>query len=65
MESNQALFFATVGLLVIAVVLLMATYADAHAQINCIAGPGGIRNCTTVPTGPVVRCSGAPTVACQ
>jgi uncharacterized protein YraI len=62
----QALFYATIGLLVIAMVALaMAAYADAQTPINCPAGPGGILDCTAVPTGPVVRCSGAPTVGCQ
>jgi len=50
------LFFATVGLLVIALVaLFMAAYADAQTRINC----------TTVPTDPVVHCSGAPTAGWQ
>ena len=63
---QAALFFVTFGLLVIALAaLLMAAYADAQTPINCTAGPGGILNCTTVPTGPVDPCSGAPTVGCQ
>jgi hypothetical protein len=62
----QALFYITVGLLVITLVALsMAAYADPQTPISCPAGPGGILNCTTVPTGPIVRCSGAPTVGCQ
>jgi hypothetical protein len=62
----QALFYATIGLLVIALVALaMAAYADAQTPSNCPAGSGGILNCTAVPTTPVVRCSGAPTVGCQ
>jgi hypothetical protein len=52
MEAMQALFYVTVGLLVIAVVALsMAAYADAQTRINCTAGPGGILNCTTVRLG--------------
>jgi hypothetical protein len=62
----QALFYATVALLVIALVALaMAAYADAPTRIDCPAGPGGILNCATVPTGPAVRCSGVATVGCQ
>ena len=38
----QALFYATVALLVIALVALsMAAYADAQTRINCPAGPEG------------------------
>jgi hypothetical protein len=48
----QALFYATVGLLVIAMVALaMAAYADEQTPIDCPAGPGGILDCTTAPTG--------------
>jgi hypothetical protein len=48
----QALFYATVGLLVIALVALaMAAYADAQTPSNCPAGPGGMLNCATVLTG--------------
>ena len=62
----QALFYATIGLLLIAMVALaMAAYADAQTPINCPTGPGEILDCASVPTGPAVRCSGAPTVGCQ
>jgi hypothetical protein len=48
----QALFYATVGLLVIAMVALaMAAYADAQTRMNCPRGAGGILDRTTAPTG--------------
>ena len=41
-NGKQALFYATVALLVIALVALsMAAYADAQTRINCPAGPEG------------------------
>jgi hypothetical protein len=48
-----------------ALALFVAAQAEAQTRTTCTAGPGGRLECTTMPTGPTVRCSGAPTVGCQ
>jgi hypothetical protein len=45
--------------------LFVVTQAEAQTRTTCTTGPGGRIECTTSPSGPTVRCSGAPTVGCQ